>query len=114
MNRLIIIGNLTRDPSIRTLADGTSVCDFDVAVNRRRGAENVADYFRVTAWRALADNCARYLARGRKVCVIGSVTCRAYEKRDGSPGAALEVQADSVEFLSPVGTQSDAIDGGES
>ena len=111
MNRLTIIGNLTRDPELRALQDGTPVCVFTVAVNRRKknaGGENEADYFRVTAWRELGDLCARYLAKGRKVCVIGAVSVRAYiSQQTGQPGASLEVTAQEVEFLTPRGEESE-------
>ena len=106
MNKLTIIGNLTRDPETRTLANGTSVCSFTVAVNRRKSSQNnnqpEADFFRVSAWRQLGENCQRYLAKGRKVCVIGSVSVSSYEAKDGSGTRfSLDVNADDVEFLSP-------------
>ena len=106
MNKLHIIGNLTRDPELRSVAtsDGqANVCDFTVAVNRRGGSngQNEADYFRVTAWRGLADNCKKYLAKGRKVAVVGPVSCRTYVGNDGVTRASLEVKADEVEFLTP-------------
>lgn len=104
MNKLFIIGNLTRDPELRTTPDGIPVCAFTVAVNRRTAASHPeADYFRVTSWRALGENCARYLAKGRKVCVIGPVRVNLYTAQDGSSRAALEVTADEVEFLTPRG-----------
>lgn len=103
MNKLTIIGNLTRDPARRTVGDGIAVCDFTVAVNRRKknGGEPEADFFRVTAWRGLADNCAKYLAKGRKVAVTGAVSVSTYQANDGTTRAALEVTAEDVEFLSP-------------
>jgi len=102
MNRLTIIGNLTRDPELRTTADGISVCSFSVAVNKpkRNGKDQEADFFNVSAWRELGENCAKYLAKGRKVCVIGPVAVRLFTRNDGSTGASLEVQAREVEFLS--------------
>ncbi len=74
-----------------------------MAVNRRGGnnGQNEADYFRVTAWRGLADNCKKYLAKGRKVSVVGPVSCRTYTGNDGVTRASLEVKADEVEFLTP-------------
>ena len=105
MNKVFIVGNLTRDPELRSTRDGISVCSFTVAVNRRvRNAEAgqpEADFFRVTAWRQLGETCARYLSKGRKISVIGEVTARAYEGKDGTVRASLEVTADEVEFLSP-------------
>ena len=105
MNKVFIVGNLTRDPELRTVRDGISVCSFTVAVNRRiRNAEAgqpEADFFRVTAWRGLGENCSRYLAKGRKVAVTGSVSVSTYTGNDGTTRATLEVNAD--EFLSPRG-----------
>ena len=108
MNKLFIIGNLTRDPELRTTAAGDSVCSFSVAVNRRgrrdnQGGQPEADFFRVTAWRALGENCAKFLSKGRKVAVTGSVRVSTYQAQDGTTRASLEVQADDVEFLSPRG-----------
>ncbi len=113
MNKVFLIGNLTRDPELRTTSSGDSVCSFTVAVNRRRrsnaeAGQPEADFFRVSAWRQLGENCAKYLAKGRKVCVTGSVSCRTYVGNDGQTRASLEVQADDVEFLTPKGEQGDA------
>ena len=108
MNKLFIVGNLTRDPELRTTSSGISVCSFTVAVNRRRSSSTAAgqpeaDFFRVSAWRALGENCQRYLAKGRKVAVTGSVSVSTYQGNDGMTRASLEVNADDVEFLSPKG-----------
>ena len=103
MNKLTIIGNLTRDPESRTTATGSTVCSFTVAVNRRRSQNSnqpEADFFRVSAWNAVGENCQRYLAKGRKVAVEGPVMANAYSAHDGSPMASLEVTANDVEFLS--------------
>ncbi|MBO4318395.1 MAG: single-stranded DNA-binding protein [Mailhella sp.] len=112
MNKVFIVGNLTRDPELRTVRDGISVCSFTVAVNRRiRNAEAgqpEADFFRVTAWRGLGENCSRYLAKGRKVAVTGSVSVSTYTGNDGTTRATLEVTADDVEFLSPRGEGGEA------
>lgn len=104
MNKLTIIGNLTRDPELRTTTGGVNVCSFTVAVNRRNRQEGQpeADFFRVTAWRGLADICGKYLAKGRKVAVVGSVSLHTYQS-NGETKASLEVTADDVEFLSPRG-----------
>ena len=104
MNKLTIIGNLTADPELRTIPSGVSVCTFTVAVNRRYSGnkdDRQTDFFRVSAWRQLGENCSRFLSKGRKVCVVGEVSARAYEGKDGSLRASLEVTADEVEFLSP-------------
>jgi len=109
MNKLFIVGNLTRDPELRTTSSGISVCSFTVAVNRRRSANSAAnnqpdaDFFRVSAWRQLGENCSRYLAKGRKVAVTGSVSVSTFQGQDGNTRATLEVNADDVEFLSPKG-----------
>lgn len=108
MNKMFLIGNLTRDPELRSTQTGVPVCTFTVAVNRRQrqGAEagqQEADFFRVTTWRQLAENCNRYLAKGRKVGVVGTLTLQQYTGNDGVQRASLEVQADEVEFLSPRG-----------
>ena len=113
LNKLTIIGNLTRDPQLRTTSTGVNVCDFTVAVNRRQSAQQKAngqqaeaDFFRVTAWRELGENCAKYLAKGRKVAVIGSVSVSMYTGNNNMTRANLEVTADEVEFLTPRDAQS--------
>ncbi len=114
MNKLTIIGNLTRDPELRSLSSGIQVCTFTVAVNRRNRSQNAdngqpeADFFRVSAWRQLGENCARYLSKGRKVCVIGPVSVNTYTGNDGNMRASLEVTADDVEFLSSRSETGDA------
>ena len=102
MNSLTIIGNLTREPELRTTPQGKKVCSLDVAVNRRKKVEGQpeADYFRVNAWGELAKNCARYLSKGKKVAVKGSISLSKRE-HDGKFYASLEVFAEDVEFLSP-------------
>jgi len=107
MNKLFIVGNLTRDPELRTTQNGISVCSFSVAVNRRRreGQQPEADFFRVTAWRQLGENANKYLAKGRKVCVVGQVSVSTYTGQDGMTRAQLEVTADDIEFLTPKGEQ---------
>lgn len=102
MNRIFLIGNVSSVPELRTLDNGTTLCTFGLAVNRRRKADGqpTADFFRVTTWRALAENCAKYLAKGRKCCVVGELLPREYTANDGARRTTLEVQADAVEFLS--------------
>ena len=105
MNRLTIIGNLTRDPEQRTTPSGATVCSFTVAVNRRgrrdqQNSQPEADFFRVSAWNQLGETCQRYLAKGRKVAVVGSVSVHTYQGNDGQTRASLEVMANDVEFLS--------------
>lgn len=100
MNTLIIIGNLARDPELRYTPNQIAVCNFDVAVNSRRGGQENTTYFRVAAWQQLGEICQKYLAKGRKVCVTGEVRARAYQGNDGTARASLEVTAENVEFLS--------------
>lgn len=102
MNKLTIIGNLTKDPELRTTTSGKNVCSFTVAVNRKKKIEGQpeADFFRVSAWDQRADVCSKYLTKGKKVCVVGSVSIRMYES-NGKAGANMEVLADDIEFLSP-------------
>ena len=101
MNKLTIIGNLTKDPELRATATGLKVCTFTVAVNRRKANESETDYFRVTAWRERGEICAKFLQKGKKVCVIGPVSVSTYTGQNGETRANLEVTADEVEFLSP-------------
>ena len=101
MNKLTIIGNLTKDPELRTTASGINVCNMTVAVNRRRaGNDPETDFFGVSVWRGLGESCAKYLRKGAKVCVIGAVGVRTYQTNSGETRAVMEVNADDVEFLS--------------
>lgn len=102
MNKLTIIGNLTADPQSNTTNGDKVVCNFTVAVNRRKKIEGQpeADFFRVAAWGKLGENCQKYLAKGRKVGVVGPVSVRTYEAKDGTTKACLDLYAEDVEFLS--------------
>ena len=112
MNKVFLIGNLTRDPELRTTPNGVTVCSFGIAVNKRftnpdgtRGVE----FFTISAWRQMGENCAKYLAKGRKVGVVGELSSRSYDAQDGTKRFSMEVNADEVEFLSPRGdTNSDS------
>lgn len=102
MNKLTIIGNLVKDPELRSTKDGTNVCGFTVAVNRPKTKGNPdpgADFFNVTAWRERGELCAKYLTKGSKVGVVGKVSLRTWET-EAKHGASLEVNAEEVEFLS--------------
>ena len=106
MNRLFIIGNCTKDPELRSTPSGKNVCTFTVAANRRKKTEKPegqpdADFFRVSAWDQLGENCAKYLQKGKKVAVVGSVSVHVYANAKGEAAANLEVNASEVEFLSP-------------
>lgn len=109
MNKVIEIGNLTRDPEYSTTPNGTSVCKMSIAVNRNftnANGERETDYFNVVAWRSLADNCAKYLSKGKKIAVVGSLQTRSYEDRDGNKKYVTEIMADEIEFLTPIGENS--------
>ncbi len=104
MNKVILIGNLTRDPELRTTGGGTNVCTFSIAVNRRfanQSGERVTDFFDIVAWRQLGELCSKYLAKGRKVCITGQLQNRSYEAKDGTKRNVTEIIADDVEFLTP-------------
>ena len=97
MNKVFIVGRLTRDPEHRTTPNGISVTTFSVAVTRRAGKES--DFLNVVAWRGLADNCAKYLVKGQQVAVCGELRTRSYDAKDGTKRYVTEIQADDVEFL---------------
>lgn len=99
MNHVLIIGNLTKDPETRTSQAGKAYTSFTVAVDRR-GIEGT-DYFRTMAWGPLGESCSRYLSKGKKVAVTGSVSLSQYTAKDGSARASMDVIAQNVEFLSP-------------
>ncbi len=101
-----MIGNLTKDPEVRSTGSGVSVCSFRIAVTRRfagQGGERVSDFFDVVAWRSLAELCGKYLAKGRKVAVVGELQTRTYDAKDGTKRYVTEIVADEVEFLTPRG-----------
>jgi len=104
MNKIYLIGNLTHDPEMRATPSGVSVCTFTIAVNRKfpdAKGEKKTDFYRIVAWRQLGESCGRYLAKGRKVAVIGELQARTYDAKDGTVRMSLDVVADEVEFLSP-------------
>ena len=102
MNKAILIGNLANDPESRTTASGIAQCTFRLAVQRRfANAQGVreADFFPIVCWRQTAELCARYLSKGRKVAVEGSIQTRSYDAQDGTKRYVTEIIADNVEFL---------------
>jgi len=103
MNKVNLIGRLTHDPELRQTQSGTSVCSFGLAVNRNytnAQGERETDFINITVWRNTAENCVRYLTKGSKVAVCGSLQSRNYEDKDGKKRTVLEVIGDDVEFLS--------------
>jgi single-strand DNA-binding protein len=105
INRVTITGNLTRDPELRSTGGGTSVCSLRVAVNSRRKDGETGqwvdkpNFFDVTVWGAQGENCAQYLAKGRPVAIDGRLNWREWEAQDGSKRQAVDIIADSVQFL---------------
>ena len=103
MNKVILIGNLVKDPELTTTNSGINVCRFTLAVQRRfanEDGERDADFPNIVAWRGLADNCHKYLKKGNKCSVVGVLQTRSYDAQDGSKRFAVEVVADEIEFLS--------------
>lgn len=108
MNNVVLIGRLCDEPEVKTTSGGVAVCTFRLAVQRRfANSQGVreADFLNVVAWRQLAELCARYLSKGRKVAVEGSVQTRSYDAQDGSKRHVTEIVADSVEFLESRGVE---------
>jgi single-strand DNA-binding protein len=104
INRVVISGNLTRDPELRSTPGGTSVCSLRVAVNSRRKDESgqwvdKPNYFDVTVWGAQGESCAQYLTKGRPVAVDGRLNWREWETNDGAKRQSVDIIADSVQFL---------------
>jgi single-strand DNA-binding protein len=104
INRVVLVGNLTRDPELRHTPSGTPVCSLRIAVNTRRKDEtgqwtDKPNYFDITVWGQQGENCAQYLAKGRPVAIDGRLEWREWEAQDGSKRQAVEVVADSVQFL---------------
>lgn len=100
MNKVMLIGNLTRDPEFMTSASGVNVCKFAVAINSGFGDNSRTDYFNIVTWRSYAESCNRYLKKGSKVCVIGSLQNNDYTDKDGIKRHNVIVNASEVEFLS--------------
>lgn len=105
MNKVILIGNLTKDPDVRQTTSGVAVCTFSIAVNRKfkdkATGEATTDFFNIVTWRQQAEVCGRYLAKGRKVAVVGELQNRSYDAKDGTKRYITEIVADEVEFLTP-------------
>jgi single-strand DNA-binding protein len=105
INRVVLTGNLTRDPELRSTPSGTSVCGLRVACNTRRKDASgqwvdKPNYFDVTVWGAQGENCAQYLSKGRPVAIDGRLEWREWEAKDGSgKRQTVEIIADSVQFL---------------
>ncbi len=115
INRVVLTGNLTRDPELRSLPSGTSVCEMRIACNTRRKDSasgewvDKPNYFNVKVWGAQGENAARYLSKGRPVAIDGRLEWREWETQEGAKRQEIDIIADSVQFL---GSREDASAGG--
>lgn len=103
MNKVYLIGNLTRDPELSETPSGIPYCRFSIAVNRsfaNAEGNREADFFNITVWRNQAENCSRFLKKGSKVAVVGSLQTRSYEDKDGIKRTLTDIVASEIEFLS--------------
>lgn len=104
MNKVFLIGNLTRDPELSETPSGVAVCHFSIAVNRNYSngdGERQTDFFNCVAWRGLGETIARYTKKGKKVAIVGTIQTRTYENNQGAKVPAIDIVAQDVEFLSP-------------
>jgi single-strand DNA-binding protein len=115
INRVVLVGNLTRDPELRHTPSGTAVCKLRVAVNTRQKDPATGqwgdkpNYFDVTVWGNQAESCSQFLSKGRPIGVDGRLDWREWEAQDGSKRQAVEIIADTVQFL---GSRGDGEGGG--
>lgn len=103
-NKIIVIGNLGRDPELRYTPQGDAVCDFSVAVNDRKKDksgefQDVTTWFRITLWRKLAENASKYLTKGKQVYIEGRLQIEEWQDRDGNNRFTLNVTASEMQFL---------------
>ena len=108
MNKVILIGNIAADIESRTTSSGVATCTLRLAVQRRvpnKDGKRESDFFNVICWRQTAEFCAKYLSKGRKIAVEGSLQTRSYDAQDGTKRYVTEIIADSVEFLTPKSAQ---------
>jgi len=116
INRVVLVGNLTRDPELRHTPSGMAVCSLRIAVNTRRKDGSTGEwtekpnYFDITVWGNQGESCAQYLAKGRPVAVDGRLEWREWDAQDGTKRQAVEIIADSVQFL---GSRGDGEGGGQ-
>ena len=111
MNKVVLIGRLSRDPELRHTANGTAVCQISVAISRpvTQGHEPETDFINVTVWNKQAENIARYLSKGRQVAVEGRIQTRNYENNEGKKVYVTEVIASNVEFLGSANDQNRSV-----
>jgi single-strand DNA-binding protein len=107
INRVVLVGNLTRDPELKSLPSGSSVCDLRMAVNFRRKNQQTGEwieepnYFTVSVFGAQGENCARFLTKGRAVAIDGRLRWRQWDAQDGTKREAVDIVADTVQFIGP-------------
>src|SRR5215204_3992482 len=111
-NRVVLAGNLTRDPELRFTNDGIPVCSFGLAVNRVRSRSEEVDFFNITAWRELGETIANYKKKGDPILLEGRLQYRTWEAQDGSKRSAVDVVADNVQFLGRPGDSDDGASSG--
>lgn len=102
MNKVILLGRLTKDPECTTTTNGISCCKFGLAVSRRfanANGERETDFINIVTWRTTADNCYKFLKKGSQVAIVGSIQVRSFDGQDGTKKTAFEVVADEVEFV---------------
>ena len=113
-NKVILGGNLTRDPELRFTGNGIPVCNFGLAVNDKRSKnDDAVDFFDITAWRELGETIANYKKKGDPILVEGRLQLRSWEAQDGSKRSKVDVVADNVQFLSGRGDGDSANGGGQ-
>ena len=103
MNKVFLIGNLTRDPQLSYTPNDTAVCKFNIAVSRNYAnekGEKIVDFFNCTAWRGMAENIAKYTSKGSKVAVIGTLESRNYKDKYDKNHSVIEIHTSEIEFLS--------------
>ena len=111
MNKAFLIGNLTRDPELKKTPNDISVCTFTIAVNRRfpsSSGEREVDFLPIVTWKGIADNCSKYLSKGKKNAVIGEIRTRSYQTKQGSTKHVTEIQAEDVQFLNPKNSENES------
>jgi single-strand DNA-binding protein len=106
-NRVVLAGNLTRDPELRFTSNGIPVCEFGLAVNRVRSKSEEVDFFDITAWRELGETIANYKKKGDPILIEGRLQYRTWEAQDGSKRSKVDVVADNVQFLGRGGGDGD-------
>jgi single-strand DNA-binding protein len=113
LNRIVLIGRLTKDPELRYTQTGTGVCTFTLAVDRPKykDREKETDFINIVVWQKQAENCANYLTKGKLAAVDGRLQIRSYDGQDGQKRWVTEVVAETVRFLSPAGAKGEFIAG---